>query len=268
MFLVQVAFLDDDDEWLPGKLQQQLVAATSNTSDFVCSGALEDHAFATQQLASPTPLTSYSPLPFSSSSSSSFSTSSPLVLESAPTTVPLECTLPRGWDDLPELLTQEHFAGGVNPVVCSSVLVRRAALEARSLRFSDASYGQDLDLWKRCLAPSVRPPSSAADVVAAAAVSEKSTRMGFEGQGVGVETSAAGAAETATAIATATAAALPPLRCAFVREPLVVVGTMGLERSTVRKEQRQAVQALLHNANAPPATAGRAQSLINGFLGL
>ena len=255
MSLVQVAFLDDDDEWLPGKLQRQLVAATSNTSDFVCTGALEDHAFATQQLASPTSL---------ASSSSSFSSSSPLVLESAPTTVPLECTLPRGWADLPELLTQEHFAGGVNPVVCSSVLVRRAALETRSLRFSDASYGQDLDLWKRCLAPPVPLLPSAA----AAPVSEKSTRMGLEGQGVGVETSAAGAEDTATITATATTAALPPLRCSFVREPLVVIGTMGLERSTVRKEQRQAVQALLHNANAPPATAGGAQSLINGFLGL
>jgi hypothetical protein len=237
-----VAFLDDDDEWLPGKLRQQLQTAAADGSDLVCCGALEDHAWARQRALPPLPPPPQpSPLlppPLSQ-----------LPLPPLPPPVPLQCTLPRGWALLPPQLTHAHLAHGANPLVCSSVVVRRAALEARCLRFGDALYGQDYDLWQRCLAPTAPPSPLAA------------TASGASGTAAEVDADGGPAASEGRPV-------LPPLKCSFVRACLVVVGTAGLERSTVRKEQRQAVRALLQGARAAPGAEGSAQSLINGFLGL
>ena len=116
-----VAFLDDDDFWLPGKISAQLSVAEKNGSVMVCTGAVEDHAYekwlsgaASESLGEPPPV-----------------------------------TMPANWPNLPKLLAPRDFQGG-NPAVCSSVIVSSKVV-ASTGSFGDAKYGQDFDYWKRCV---------------------------------------------------------------------------------------------------------------------
>uniref|UniRef100_A0A6U0YQA5 Uncharacterized protein n=1 Tax=Rhizochromulina marina TaxID=1034831 RepID=A0A6U0YQA5_9STRA len=69
--------------------------------------------------------------------------------------------MPRNMPSLPVILLLEHV-DRQNLIVCSSVLVHRSLLEAeaahslQSFGFGDMQYGQDYDLWRRCLALSSR----------------------------------------------------------------------------------------------------------------
>ncbi|KAJ8605345.1 hypothetical protein CTAYLR_002407 [Chrysophaeum taylorii] len=104
-----VAFLDDDDAWVPTKLDRQLLAMARDATDMACAAAVD-----APDLSLP---------------------------EATPPTHPLL---------LPRIFGRDAIAAR-NRVVCSSVVLRtRLARDVGG--FSDAKYGQDWDLWLRCLA--------------------------------------------------------------------------------------------------------------------
>jgi len=293
-----VAFLDDDDAWLPGKLAAQLgavarfeptpapvsvpgraAAPTAARIVLVCGGCIEDHALvehnAVAAAAEPTAAASVS--------------------AAAATASPPRPTMPRGWEALPELLGREHLprpqsdtggggssGGGSsdgdpgslgrsgaaaaahvaalgNPLVCSTVLVRPRALAAAG-GFGPEKYGQDLSCWRRCLESGAQPPKGP-------------QRAEDDGR------SHSGPHRPHRPHHHRGAAAGPAVAL-FVGSCLAVYGTGGLERSTVAMATRQAVRAAVDQAAvalssngvsacAPMAAApGAAASLIHGFLGI
>ena len=247
-----IAFLDDDDEWLPVKLERQLTRMGSDGTLMACGGAVE----VVRTTEEDRTLEDDHEDSGNAASSSSSSSSSP-----AP-------SMPRGAAALPSVLTSQDLAF-TNVVVASSMVVHRSVAAAAG-EFNDQRYGQDYDYWKRCLAvlpapvsPEPAPPPPPPPPPVAVVEQRRVPREG----------------------------------CSFVCETLVRYGVGGLQRSSVEKEVRQSVRAVLQqkaaaddppkndtSAGATPPTstdtaprgtfpfpgaggAGTPADLINGFLG-
>lgn len=180
-----IAFLDDDDEWVPHKLEVQIDRMRSDCTLMVCGGGIEQ-----QQSNEDTP-------------SRNFPT-----FHNPP-------TMPRCAGTLPPVLTGDHLLA-TNVIVASSMMIHHS-IAVKTGEFNDQRYGQDYEYWKRCfIADStlevsgvLRPSAQSAVVLRA------EPRRG---------------------------------RCSFVAETLVLYGVGGLQRSSVEKEVRQSVQAVVQNA--------------------
>jgi hypothetical protein len=260
-----VAFLDDDDAWLPGKLRAQLAAVADAVADAAAAAGAAAADLAAAQAHTAAVAASIVMVCGTAAEDHAASSAGGRDGSGAP-----RATMPRGWEALPPLLGPEHLSPGAsgggaaetdgsggrcggaaagNPVVTSTVLVRKAAMDAVG-GFGPQKYGQDLDCWRRCLQP------------ASAAGGEGGGSLLLGGSGRRL--------------------------CVFVRRCLAVYGTGGLDRSTVAKETRQAVRAAVANHGASHGGnvgggGGRAAavavapgdgggglpaSLINGFLGI
>ena len=292
ILLSKVAFLDDDDWWLPGKLQAQLEASQlAGGAQMVCTAAVEDRHLIQQQQRHLQATCLGEAAPEATAFSTGGAPLSPAPLP-PPLPTPLhevaalvpEATMPPGLASLPDSLGLDDLPSGQpgptncsangsakggtkgeggaaaarpNPVVTSSVLVRRRLLDraarlpptdpltaagapaaessaaacdcapldgvspsAALVWFGAARYGQDLDLWRRCLALTREPSASGG-------------HRGSGHRGGGHRSGDIGATSLVV--------------CALVRSPMVVYGTLGLNRSTVRKETRQAVRTIVQD---------------------
>ena len=284
-----VAFLDDDDEWVPTKLELQFRRMALDGTRMACGGAVEvvrdgggeggdssdgkdgGGAGEGEGIGRGADSGGIDSGGIDSSSSSS-SEGAKGRGATGVATVPREAaagddapqlvdsdtpTMPPGAASLPAVLSPSDIAS-VNVVVASSMLLH-ASIAAAAGEFNDQRYGQDYDYWKRCFrhassASSSSPPTPPPPLTTAAAVEEEGAVVG----------------------------------CSFVCRALVRYGVGSLQRSSVEKEVRQSVRAIVaqkatagsdtaegegrrssgHQRTQQPGTTTPAPvDLINGFLG-
>jgi hypothetical protein len=232
--------LDDDDWWSPGKLAAQFAAMTADGTEMSCTGAVEDHVLVGRAVANP--VEDHVPVEPDAGDADGPGESSRRSPPPPSSSFPVAATMPRCLTSLPSVLTSENLAA-TNPIVASSVVVLRDLVD-RAGGFRDQAYAQDFDLWRRILALQQHTTTPTALPTTRSMAPSASQPLRTPTTPPPPTTTAAAAAAT-----TAMASLDPPamVGCSLVREAMVSYGT-GSNRSSTRKEARQAVRAIVASA--------------------